>query len=241
MNNKDLLLIGNYRSDGRRNNEIRDIKITTHLISEASGSAEVSQGETTVIAWINGPREGRNKNMENRGQVKCIFSLAPFASLTRKKDYKRDLKMREFSKSIKDIFEQVIILENYQKCEIVLNVLVTQTDGSYKAAVINAVTLALIDAGIQIKDTVVSVTLGLFDNEVSLFDVNLQEEKEKIPIFNVAYLPVARKFTYIELVNSNTPYENIENLMREAEKACGLVYTEIKRFLKDEFVGNKQQ
>lgn len=235
---KDLLLIGNYRSDGRKSNEIRDIQFTTDLISEASGSAEVSQGETKAIAWINGPREGRNKNMENRGQVKCIFSLAPFAGLTRKKDYKRDLKMREFSKSIKDIFEQVIILENYQKSEIIINILVTQTDGSYKAAAINAVTLALINAGIQIKDTVVSVTLGLFDNEVSLFDVNLQEEKEKIPIFNVAYLPVSKKFTYIELVNSNTPYENIENLMREAEKACMLVYGEVKRFLKEEFISN---
>jgi len=234
--NKDLLLIGSYRSDGRKSNEIRDIQIATDIISEASGSAEVSLGETKAIAWISGPREGRNKNMENRGQVKCIFSLAPYASLSRKKDYKRDLKMREFSKSIKDIFEQVIILENYQKSEIILNVLVTQIDGSYKAAAINAVTLALINAGIQIKDTVVSVTLGLFDYDVSLFDVNLQEEKEKIPIFNVAYLPVARKFTYIELVNSNTPYENIENLMREAEKACMLVYHEIKRYLKEEFI-----
>jgi len=234
--NKDLLLIGSYRSDGRKSNEIRDIQIATDIISEASGSAEVSLGETKAIAWISGPREGRNKNMENRGQVKCIFSLAPYASLSRKKDYKRDLKMREFSKSIKDIFEQVIILENYQKSEIILNVLVTQIDGSYKAAAINAVTLALINAGIQIKDTVVSVTLGLFDYDVSLFDVNLQEEKEKIPIFNVAYLPVARKFTYIELVNSNTPYENIENLMREAEKACMLVYDEIKRYLKEEFI-----
>jgi len=234
--NKDLLLIGSYRSDGRKSNEIRDIQIATDIISEASGSAEVSLGETKAIAWISGPREGRNKNMENRGQVKCIFSLAPYASLSRKKDYKRDLKMREFSKSIKDIFEQVIILENYQKSEIILNVLVTQIDGSYKAAAINAVTLALINAGIQIKDTVVSVTLGLFDYDVSLFDVNLQEEKEKIPIFNVAYLPVARKFTYIELVNSNTPYENIENLMREAEKACMLVYGEIKRYLKEEFI-----
>ena len=234
--NKDLLLIGSYRSDGRKSNEIRDIQIATDIISEASGSAEVSLGETKAIAWISGPREGRNKNMENRGQVKCIFSLAPYASLSRKKDYKRDLKMREFSKSIKDIFEQVIILENYQKSEIILNVLVTQIDGSYKAAAINAVTLALINAGIQIKDTVVSVTLGLFDYDVSLFDVNLQEEKEKIPIFNVAYLPVARKFTFIELVNSNTPYENIENLMREAEKACMLVYDEIKRYLKEEFI-----
>jgi len=233
---KDLLLIGNYRSDGRKSNEIRDISFSTDIISEASGSAEVSQGETKAIAWINGPREGRNKNMENRGQVKCIFSLAPFASLTRKKDYKRDLKMREFSKSIKDIFEQVIILENYQKSEIVINILLTQTDGSYKAVAINAVTIALINAGIQIKDTVVSVTLGLFDNEISLFDVNLQEEKEKIPIFNVAYLPVYKKFTYIELVNSNTPYENIENLMREAEKACMLVYGEFKRYLKEEFI-----
>jgi len=234
--NKELLLIGKYRIDGRKSNEIRDIKISTDIISEANGSAEFNLGETKVLAWINGPKEGRNKNMENKGVVKCIFSLAPFASLTRKKDYKRDLKMREFSKSIKDIFEQIIILENYQKSEILINILVTQIDGSYKTAAINAVTLALINAGIQIRDTLVCITLGLFDREVCLYDVNLQEEKEKIPIFNVAYLPVSKKFTFIELVNSNTPYENIENLMREAEKGCLLVHHEISKFLKDDYI-----
>jgi exosome complex component RRP41 len=234
--NKELLLIGNYRSDGRKSNEIRDMNISTDLIKDANGSAELSFGETKVISWINGPREGRGKSMENKGQVKCIFSLAPFAGMTRKKDYKRDLKMRDFSKSIKDIFEQIIILENYQKSEILINVLVTQIDGSYKAAAINAVTLALINSGIQIKDTLVSATLGLYENDICLYDVNLQEEKEKIPIFNVAYLPISKKFTYIELVNANTPYENIENLMREAEKACGLVYNEIQIYLKEEYI-----
>lgn len=235
--NRELLLIGNYRNDGRKNNEIRDLNIETDIIKDSNGSASVMIGETKVIAWINGPREGRNKNMENKGQVKCIFSLAPFSGLTRKKDYKRDLKMREFSKTIKDIFEQVIILENYQKSEIIINVLVTQTDGSFKSASINAVTLALINSGIQIKDTLVSVTLGLNDN-VTLYDINLQEEKEKIPIFNVGFLPVSKKFTYIELYNSNTPYENIDNLMREAEKACFLVYAEMVKFLKNEYIKN---
>lgn len=234
--NKELLFIGNYRSDGRKNNEIRDIQIEMDAIKDVSGSVELQMGETKVIAWINGPHEGRSRTMENKGQVKCIFSLAPFSGLTRKKDYKRDLKMREFSKSIKDIFEQVIILENYQKSEIIINVLITQTDGSYKSAAINAVTLALINAGIQIKDTLVSVSLGLIENNNCIFDVNLQEEKEKIPIFNVAYLPAAKKFTYIELVNSNTPYESIENLMREAELGCSLVFNEIKSFLKNEYI-----
>ena len=103
-------------------------------------------------------------------------------------------------------------------------------DGSYKSAALNAVTLALINSGIQIKDTLVSISLGLFENK-TLYDVHQQEEKEKIPIFNVAYLPICKKFTFIELVNSNTPYENIEDLMKEAEKACGGIYYEIKKFV----------
>jgi exosome complex component RRP41 len=233
--NKDLILVGNYRGDGRKSDEIRDISIELDVIKDSTGSASVKLGETKVIAWINGPKEGRNKNGENRGTLKCIFSLAPFSGLIRKKDFKRDLKMREFSKTIKDVFEQVIILENYQKSEIVINVLVLQMEGSYKSAALNAVTLALINSGIQIKDTLVAVSLGLFENK-TLYDINLQEEKVKIPIFNVAYLPQSKKFTFIELVNSNTPYDNIEELMKEAEKACNGIYKDIKKFLMKDYL-----
>jgi exosome complex component RRP41 len=241
--NKDLIFIGDLRADGRKNFEIRATKIEMDIIKNSNGSAFICLGETQALAWVDGPKEGRSKNYENKGVLKCIFTIASFASLNRKsKDFKRDLKMREFSKTLKDIFEQVILLENYQKSEIVLNVLITQSDGSYKSAAINAATLALINAGILIKDTVIGMSLGLFQDRDSefktLYDLQLQEEKENIPLLNLAYLPHSQKFIFLELLNAKTPYAQSEILIREGEKASNKLFDRIEKFLKYEYIRN---
>jgi exosome complex component RRP41 len=239
--NKDLLFIGEFRADGRRYNEIRDVEIKMDVVKDSNGSALVTIGETQALAWISGPKEGRSKNYENKGVLKCIFTIASFANLTRKgKDFKRDLKMREFSKTLKDIFEQVILLDFYQKSEIVINVLILQSDGSYKSAAINAATSALINAGILIKDTVIGMSLGLFPDRLgntnTLYDLQLQEEKENIPLLNVAYLPHTRKFIFLELLNAKTPYDKSEILVQEAETASQKLFDVVEKFLKDDYI-----
>jgi exosome complex component RRP41 len=229
--NKELLFISDLRIDGRKFQEIRDITFDTDILTTVNGSALVTSGGTQCLAWINGPREGKSKNFENKGTIKCIFSIAPFASLSRKSDYKRDLKMREFSKTLKDIFEQVIMLDSYMKSEIQINVLVLQSDGSYKSAAINAITLALINAGILIRDTVIGMTVGLFDGR-PIYDLSLPEEKENIPLLNVAFLPHFKKFIFLELLNAKTPYEKTDIIMQEAEKASSLLFEQIEKLLK---------
>jgi len=241
--NRELLFIGDLRGDGRKNNEIRDVEIEMDIVKDSKGSALFKMGETQSVAWINGPKESRNKNYENKGILKCIFTIAPFANIIRKgKDFKRDLKMREFSKTLKDIFEQVILLELYQKSEIVINVLITQNDGSYKSAAINSVTLALINAGILIKDTVVGSSLGLFsdrNNDVNTFyDLQLQEEKENIPLLNSAYLPHSGKFIFLELLNAKTPYDKADILIKESETASQKIFEEVEKFLKYSYIKN---
>jgi exosome complex component RRP41 len=240
---REALFIGDLRLDGRKNDELRDIEITMDVVKDSNGSAMISMGETKAIAWINGPREGKSKNFENKGVLKCIFSLAPFSTLVRKKDYKRDLKMREFSKTLKDIFEQVILLELYKKSEIVINVLITQSDGSYKSAAINAVTLALINSGILIKDTVIGMCVGLHTDKTTsignirtIYDLQLQEEKENIPLLNVAYMPHKNKFIFLELLNAKTPYDQSDILMKDSERACEKLFEIIEKYLKYDYI-----
>ena len=94
--NKYLLFIGYLRADGHKYDEIRDVEIKMDVVKDSKGSAFVSIGETQALAWISGPKEGRSKNYENKGVLKCIFTIASFANIVRKgKDFNRDLKMRE--------------------------------------------------------------------------------------------------------------------------------------------------
>ena len=106
------------------------------------------------------------------------FYSSQFLGMIRKKDFKRDLKMREFSKILKDIFEQISWLDLYKKSEIIINVLVLKNDGNYKSISINAITFALIYDGINNKDSVVGNNVGYSEDDILIYDLYLQKEKQ---------------------------------------------------------------
>jgi ribonuclease PH len=237
--NQDPLFVGSFREDGRRFKENRSIEIKMGVVKESSGSCLFNLGETKVIAWIKGPCETKSKCPENSGIIKSYFNMAPFSGILHKSNQKQDLKDREFGQTIKTIFNQVIKLEYYTKSEININVLVLQNDGNYKSASINAITFALINAGIYIKDSVVGINVGCTDDDRMIYDLQLQEEKQYIPILNVAFLPHTKKLVYTELVNAKTPYNKLSLLMKEAEEASLLLYSEQKKILLQQYYTNE--
>lgn len=230
------LFINEFRSDGRKANENRPVHIKIDVIKNSTGSCEYTMGETKVIAWIEGPKDSRKQNQENIGNIKCYFTEAPFSYMIRKNDFKRDLKMKDFSYTLKNIFEEVIRLELYIKSEIIINALVLQNDGNFKGATVNAITMALINAGIYIKDTVIGMCVGVTEEEKVIYDLILSEEKNNIPIINVAFLPHSKKFIYTEIINSKIKYSKVEVLMKEAEIAAMLLYDEEEKYLKKDYI-----
>jgi exosome complex component RRP41 len=74
-------------------------------------------------------------------------------------------------------FEAVIVGEIYKKNEIEIVVTVIQNEGSAKSAVMNCITLALVNAGICMKDLLISCTVG-YENGRLLIDTNEEEEYE---------------------------------------------------------------
>ena len=54
---------------------------------------------------------------------------------------------------------------------------VLESDGSYKSAAFNAVSLAIMNAGIAMKDFLVATNSGLL-NQVAVVDLIFQEEKK---------------------------------------------------------------
>ena len=62
-----------------------------------------------------------------------------------------------------------------------------QADGGYRSAAFNAVSLALMDAGIAMKDFLVATTAGLMQN-VAVLDLIYLEEKRQNCEFVAVYL-----------------------------------------------------
>jgi exosome complex component RRP41 len=243
--NQEPLFVGSFREDGRRFKENRSIDLKMGVIKESNGSCLFTLGETKVVSWIKGPCETKSKCPENSGIIKSYFNMAPFSGILHKSNQKQDLKDREFGQTIKTIFTQIIKLELYSKCEINIYVLVLQNDGNYKSAAINAVSLALINSGICLKDSVVGMNVGYLDESVMengilndqdmfdegnkiIYDLQFNEEKNYIPALNIAYLPNSKKIIHLELTNAKTPYNKLIPIIKEAQNSADNLYKEIK-------------
>ena len=53
--NQEPLFVGNFREDGRRFKENREVQFKMGAVKESSGSCLFHLGETKVVAWIRGP------------------------------------------------------------------------------------------------------------------------------------------------------------------------------------------
>ncbi len=180
--------LATLRSNGRRVNEQRKITCELGVLnsSDAAGSAIFTIGNTKVAAFLQGPHQitarsagqtlGGTTTMQ-RGILNVRFFKTNFSGMDHKENIKKDMKMKEFCRVLKSVFEQVIMLEVYPKSQIDLQVFVLQADGGYRSAAFNAVSLALMNAGIAMRDFLAATTAGLIQN-VAVVDLIYQEEKK---------------------------------------------------------------
>ena len=135
---------------------------------------------------------------DGRAVLDVSFFQTNFSTPEHKTDIKRDQKMKEFSNEIKSVFEGLLILELYPKSQIDLQIFVLESDGGARSAAFNAATLALVDAGIPMRDFLVSSTSGLL-GQVPVLDLILSEEKKQNCEFVVCHESKSQKIAFLSL------------------------------------------
>lgn len=227
MGKYDFLTPENLRMDGRKPHEVRPLVFQSGgIVSGADGSASVSMGLTKAIAFVYGPRPSNKKQpMPGSGvsaaTVAVEYRTATFSAVDRRRRSKGDRQSQERAFWLQKIFEYAILVEQYPRSQIEIVVEVVQQDWSAVSAAINAVTLALINAGIPIRDMVVSCTLGLMDCKTVLVDLNHGEGENGAGSAQVilATYPRSGKLCLCE-VESKVPVSAFEEACRIATASC---------------------
>lgn len=81
-------------------------------------------------------------------------------------------------------------MEKYEKSQLDLNIEILQTDGGSEiCSAVNAATLALIDAGICMREYICACTASLTNDGVALLDVSHLEEMCGGPTLTIAAIP----------------------------------------------------
>ena len=127
------------------------------------------------------------------------FFITNFSQVEHRAEVKKDQKLKEFTRTLKSVFERVVFLEKYPKSQIDLQVFVLEADGGYRSAAFNAVSLALMDAGIAMRDFLVATTAGLLSGGVAVLDLIYEEEKKQNCEFVLVYLLKAKHISYMNL------------------------------------------
>ena len=239
---KELTLLdeNGIRSDGRGINDLRPIKITVGVVKNADGSAFIEFGKNKIIVAVYGPREVHPKHMAlpDRCVLRCRYHMSPFSTDTRKNPAPSRREV-EISKVIRESLEPSLILSDYPRAVIDVFVEVLQADGGSRCAGINAASVALADAGINMRDLVSACAAGRLADNIVL-DVNDLEDKEGDADMPVAYLPNLEQITLLQLDGKLTTTQ-FNECLNKAIDGCKAVYEIQKDALMKKYFGNEME
>ncbi|KAF8962684.1 exoribonuclease, exosome component 4 [Flammula alnicola] len=223
----EILNEGGFRSDGRRQFELRSIDIDLSQQGHADGSAVITHGLTHVLVSVFGPREAkmRSQTIHDRANINVEVSVAAFSTGDRRKRSRGDKRILEFAATIKSTFEPVIQTSLYPRSQIDIFVQVIQQDGGLLQACINGTTLSLMNAGIPMLDFVCAVSGGVHSTS-PLLDLTLLEESD-VPNVTIAVMPKTRKVSLVTM-ETRLHVDRFEEIFRLATDAGLVIHGEMK-------------
>jgi exosome complex component RRP41 len=228
------------RTDGRTMDELRNIKIQVGTLKNADGSAYIEFGKNRIIAAVYGPREVHPKHMAqpDRCVLRCRYHMSPFSTDTRKNPAPSRREV-EISKVMREALEPAVMLEDYPRAAIDVFVEVLQADGGSRCAGITAASVALADAGINMRDIVSACAAGKVDGKIVL-DINDVEDKEGSADMPLAYLPHLERVTLLQL-DGILNQEEFNECLDKALQGCKMIYEIQRKALIQEYFGDEQE
>ena len=234
----DLLALSNLRDDGRKPEEIRRMRIQLGPISSTGesvgGSALVEMGLTVVLATVKGPMAcvRRSDELPDRAIMDVSVKATPFAPSgdRRVTNANTDRRLIEISHMLKRAMEATVLLQLYPKSRIEVSVTILADDGGRLCAAINAASLALVDAGIPMKDLLCSCSAGYSGGttDTTLVDLNRREESSNGGQ-SAVYLPCAmlpqRGTIVLSQCEARLPdFDTLERVLDAAMDGCRAVF-----------------
>ncbi|MEN4006477.1 MAG: exosome complex exonuclease Rrp41 [Methanobacteriaceae archaeon] len=228
------MLNNNLRADGRDFNELRPLKIEAGVLKKADGSAYLEIGGNKILAAVYGPRELHVRRMmrPDMAIIRCRYNMAPFSVGERKRPGP-DRRSVEISKITADALRPAIFLEKFPRSSIDVFIEVLEAEGGTRCAGITAASVALADAGIPMKDLVVSCAAGKAGGNVIL-DLSEEEDKEGEADLPVAIMPRSGDITLLQMDGYLTP-EEFENALDLAIEGCQKINEVQKEAIKNRY------
>lgn len=232
----EKFIIDGKRLDGRKPDEMREVKIQAGVLKRADGSALVEWGGNKVIAACYGPREVHPRHLakSDKAILRCTYNMAPFSVSDRKRPGP-DRRSVEISKVTRLALEPVIFTNLYPRTTIDVFIEVLQANAGTRCTGITAASVALADAGIPMRDLVPACAAGKVGGEVvlDLFDIEDNYGEADLP---VALIPKNNEITLLQM-DGNFSKKEFEKALDLAIQGCMKIYELQKGALRERYGG----
>ena len=224
------------RPDGRKFDELREMKAKVGVVPRADGSALFAFGDTIAIASVYGPKPLHPQHLQNpeKGVLRVNYDMLSF-SVTERKKPGPSRRSQEISKVTEWALAPALQIENFQNTVVDVHIIVLQANASTRCAGINAASLALAHAGIPMTELVSAVSVGKIDDKIVVDLIKEEEDYEDgegatdIPM---AFLSNSKKLTLLQL-DGKTSAEKLKEAIEAGKKACEKISELQKKTLKE--------
>ena len=226
------------RIDGRGFDETRPIEAKVGVIKRADGSAMFKIGNTWAYAAVYGPRNLHPKFLQDpqRGILRCNYNMMPFSSSGERVRPGGSRRSKEISLVTQKALLPVLNLEEYPNSVVDVFIELPQTEAGSRCAGICAASMALADAGLEMKDLVCAVSVGKVADKLL---VDLDYSEESYPDVSVADIPIAimpnsGKITLLQM-DGEVKKEELMKLLEMGKKVLADIYDIQKKALKEKY------
>ena len=227
------------RKDGRANNEMRPVKITTGFQPYAEGSALITLGDTKVVCAIS--LENRVPAFlkgQGRGWITAEYGMLPRSTTTRisRDDSRNGGRTKEIQRLIGRSLRAVVDLDALGERMLMVDCDVLQADGGTRTASITGAYVALTQAfnamiskelikSSPIKCAVAATSVGVVGGE-ELLDLCYDEDSWAEVDCNVV-MTSEGKFVEVQGTAEENPFtkQTLDTLLAMAEKGIKHLFT----------------
>lgn len=225
----DYLAITGLRSDGRLPTEHRRVNVELGVHSSGDGSAIFELGLTKVWATCRGPRESSTTT-----GVYVEVAAPGFASNDRRKMNKTDRRAKDLAQSLERAFANIVQTRTFPKSRVDLQVRILQNDGGLAWASFNACSLALMDAGVPMRDLCVACGVAYVDRTI-LVDPSTSENLGLSNTLSGGELWMAiapRENKIVSTVfNGKVANATMESVLQAAQESCKQLHGVINAYV----------
>ncbi|MBS3097843.1 exosome complex exonuclease Rrp41 [Candidatus Woesearchaeota archaeon] len=230
------------RIDDRGFEETRKIEAKVGVIPRADGSAYFKIGDTWAYAAVYGPRNLYPRFLQNpkKGILRCNYNMMPFSGSGERVRPGGSRRSKEISLVTEKALIPVLNLDEYPNSVVDVFIEFPQTNAGSRCAGICAASMALADAGLEMKDLVAAISVGRVDDKL-LVDLDYAEEAyEDVPVADipVAVLPNSDKISLLQM-DGEISKDELKKLLELAKKTCKDIYEIQKKALKAKYVKEK--